>query len=363
MNELETQILDVIQDGFPAVERPYAAIADILTQRLEGGVVANFSEGQVYEAVEKLRNAGIIRRIGGVYDSRRLGYTSRLCCGIVPEVACNAFEGVSPIEQFASAVNEIPSITHNYIRSHKYNVWFTVIGRSEQEIREVVSTLERRTALGDTHILNARKMFKINTVMHRKGASPEGGGAACRHRGGTSRKSPELDDFDRTRIRILSGDLPHSLTPFTDVAEMIGMERGKIVEPSRGLDDLLEGINSDLLSGRMRRFGAILRHQKAGFAENAMVCFNICCSENLPEGPSGVDDAGALLAEEPFVSHCYQRDSFKGFPYDVYAMVHAQSPEDLNAKIELLVKKMGNPGYAVLRSLRELKKTSFKFDI
>ena len=335
MTDLEQQILDIIQDGFPIVERPYAAVAEQL-----GGI----TEQQVFDAVENLRASGVIRRIGGVYDSKKLGYTSRLCCGIVPEKTDNG--GESPIDRFAAVVNEIPAITHNYVRSHKYNVWFTVIGRSEQEIQEVVRGLEQRTALCDTHILNAKKMFKINTVMTQsppKVPEPSRVATKClsEQREESSREAPVLNASDRDRIRMLSGDLSHSLTPFTE--------------------DLIAGIQSDLASRRMRRFGAVLRHQQAGFSENAMVCFVIPGSEPFSAGSLCVDQAGALLAAEPFVSHCYEREAFEPFPYNVYAMVHGNSPEDLSAKIELLRKKMGNPEYAVLRSERELKKTSFRF--
>jgi DNA-binding Lrp family transcriptional regulator len=99
----------------------------------------------------------------------------------------------------------------------------------------------------------------------------------------------------------------------------------------------------------MRRFGAILRHQQAGFVNNAMVCFAASTA------------AGAVLAENTHVTHCYERPAFEGFPYTLYAMMHAQSAEDLDRYIKEAAQSIGNPGYAVLNSLRELKKTSFRF--
>ena len=99
----------------------------------------------------------------------------------------------------------------------------------------------------------------------------------------------------------------------------------------------------------MRRFGAILRHQDAGFAYNAMLCFN---------APA---DVGEILAQKSYVSHCYERPSFEGFPYTLYAMMHAQTAEELDAFIKDAAVSIGNPEYAVLHSVRELKKTSFRF--
>ena len=118
-----------------------------------------------------------------------------------------------------------------------------------------------------------------------------------------------LTEADRIRIHIACDDIPHSLTPFKDWGV--------------SCDELRE----DIAAERMRRFGAILRHQDAGF---------------------------------PF-SHCYERPSFENFPYNLYAMMHAQTPEELDGYIKESVTLLGNPEFVVLHSLKELKKTSFRF--
>ena len=110
-----------------------------------------------------------------------------------------------------------------------------------------------------------------------------------------------------------------------------------------------EELRDDIACGYMRRFGAILRHQQAGFAYNAMVCFDT------------IDKSGDILAQNPHVSHCYERPAFEGFPYTMYAMMHAQSAEDLERFIKEAAESIGNPDYAVLHSLKELKKTSYRF--
>ncbi|MBQ3777363.1 MAG: Lrp/AsnC family transcriptional regulator, partial [Fibrobacter sp.] len=152
MTELEQRLLSVIQDAFPLEERPYKVLAEQLGS----------DEQSVFEAVENLRQSGVIRRIGGVYDSKALGFISRLCAGKVPTVATGAADDLT-LDKFAAAVNEIPAITHNYVRSHEYNVWFTVIAQSEDEIRRIVDRLCASTDLHDVHILSATKKFKINT--------------------------------------------------------------------------------------------------------------------------------------------------------------------------------------------------------
>ena len=303
MTELEQLLLSVVQDAFPLEERPYLVLAEQLGS----------DEQSVFAAVENLRQSGIIRRIGGVYDSKALGFISRLCAGNVPESALDAF---------AAAVNKIPAITHNYVRSHEYNVWFTVIAQSEAEIQKIVDDVCAKTELHNVHILSATEKFKINTVM--------GGSAAPVIRKNTCVRSKPMAGADRARIRIACDDIPHTLTPFKDWGV--------------SCDELRE----DLALKRMRRFGAILRHQEAGFAYNAMVCFNAA-------------NGGDILAQKPYISHCYERPAFEGFPYTLYAMMHAQSTEELDRQIKEAAESIGYPDYVVLHSVRELKKSSFRF--
>ena len=314
MTALEQHILDVIQDAFPLEERPYQVLADMFSAQGE-----TVTEQQVFEAVENLRNTGIIRRIGGVYDSKKLGFISRLCAGKVAD-----------IDKFATAVNAVPAITHNYVRTHEYNVWFTVIAESEAEVQKIVDALCATTDLLDVHVLSVTKKFKIDTVMRGVGA-PVGSRPLAVDRNNAVESQAELSLSDRARIRVACTDIPHTLTPFMDWGVSI------------------EELRDDLAQKRMRRFGAILRHQQVGFAHNAMVCF---------DAPNA---AGTALAQNPHVSHCYERPAFEGFPYTLYAMMHAQSSEDLQRFINEAAESIGNPDYAVLHSVRELKKTSFSF--
>ena len=338
MTELDQQLLAIIQDAFPLEERPYRVLAEQLGS----------DEQSVFAAVEDLRQLGVIRRIGGVYDSKVLGFISRLCAGKVPTVATGAVDDTA-LETFAAAVKEIPAITHNYVRSHEYNVWFTVIAQNEEEIQKIVEAVCSKSKLHDVHILSATKKFKINTVMGAvaptKTEDEKGvilSGAQCAKSKDLEKKA--LTDCDRIRIRVACTDIPHSLTPFKDW--------GIAVDELRG----------DVAQGRMRRFGAILRHQDAGFAFNAMVCFaeTVDCRQWSVDRNS-VNPAGAILAQMPFISHCYERPAFEDFSYTLYAMMHAQSAEELDRNIKEAAESIGNPDFVVLHSVRELKKTSFRF--
>ena len=397
MNDLNQKLLAIIQDGFPLVERPYKALAEMLNcdggkdavENDAGEKCANLvvSEQEVFDEVEKMRVSGVIRRIGGVYDSKKLGFISRLCAGKVP-ASENDFSAEhhaqTPMEKFATVVNDEPAITHNYIRSHEYNVWFTVIAENESAIQVVVDRVCSQTYLHDVHVLTATKKYKINTVMsldERRGSAglptltkDERGESApalrhfetCALRHSDNRRLEEssnflgkLTDSDKFRIHIACDDIPHTLTPFKDWGV--------------SCDELCE----DLVTKRMRRFGAILRHQDAGFPSNAMVCFRLdekrmtsgeCeMNEMLAESRHSEDrrdeESSKIksLAKKHFVSHCYERPSFENFPYNLYAMMHAQTPEELDAYIKESVALLDNPEYVVLHSLKELKKTSFRF--
>jgi DNA-binding Lrp family transcriptional regulator len=362
MNDLNQKLLAIIQDGFPLVERPYLRLAEML----------NVSEQEVFDDIEKMRASGVIRRIGGVYDSKKLGFISRLCAGKVP-ASENDFSAEhhvqTPMEKFTAVVNDEPAITHNYIRSHEYNVWFTVIAENESAIQTVVDRVCAKTDLHDVHVLTATKKFKINTVMsldERRETKDERGESVPALRHSEDRRAEEssiflrtLSEADKFRIHIACDDIPHTLTPFKDWGF--------------SCDEFRE----DLATKRMRRFGAILRHQDAGFPCNAMVCFRLderrttsdeCeLNEILAESRHSEDrrdeESSKIksLAKKHFVSHCYERPSFKSFPYNLYAMMHAQTPEELDGFIKESVALLDNPEYVVLHSLKELKKTSFRF--
>jgi DNA-binding Lrp family transcriptional regulator len=332
MTELEQNLLAIIQDAFPVEERPYQVLAEQLGS----------DEQSVFAAVENLRRSGIIRRIGGVYDSKALGFISRLCAGKVPTATTGAADD-SALEKFAAVVNVIPAITHNYVRSHEYNVWFTVMAQSEAEIQKIVDEVCANTELHDVHILNATEKFKINTVMKGAGAPVDSKPLAVGRKNAVE-SCTELSSSDHVRIRIACNDIPHTLTPFKD------------------WDVSCDELREDLALRRMRRFGAILRHQEAGFAFNAMVCFaETVDSRQWSVDRNSVNPAGAILASKPYISHCYERPAFEGFPYTLYAMMHAQSAEELDRNIKEAAESIGNPDYVVLHSVRELKKTSFKF--
>lgn len=141
LTETQKKILDIIQTDFPLVPRPYAVI----------GQQVGVSEEEALEAVNALRRTKIIRRMGANFQSAKLGFVSTLCASKVPE---------DKLDAFIAEVNAQPGVTHNYLREHSYNVWFTLISPSREESRAVLDGISARTGV---NILNlpATKLYKI----------------------------------------------------------------------------------------------------------------------------------------------------------------------------------------------------------
>ena len=142
LDSIDKAILNRIQSDFPIEPRPYEVIAREL----------NLAEQQVLQRVQALKTAGIIRRIGGNFVPHKVGFVSTLCAAKVPE---------DQIDAFAAVVNKYTGVTHNYQRDNAFNIWFTFIAPSREEIARNLAKISRET--GITAILNlpATKVFKI----------------------------------------------------------------------------------------------------------------------------------------------------------------------------------------------------------
>jgi len=139
--DVDRKILDILQNDFPLAIQPYQE----MSKRL------NISEEELLTRIGAMKASGVIRRIGGIMDSRNLGFYSTLCAVTVPEAR---------IEEAAEVINQLRGVTHNYLRDHEYNMWFTLTMPSLEELEAKLSELE--TLLG-LKIINmpAQKVYKI----------------------------------------------------------------------------------------------------------------------------------------------------------------------------------------------------------
>lgn len=138
----DREILNILQSRFPLVPRPYAAIA------AETGL----TEKEVIDRIAALKESGIVRRIGGIFASDKMGFVSTLVALKVEEES---------IEEVAAAVSAYPGVTHNYQRQHEFNIWFTLVSESEQEMEETLDTIMKLPGVVKLRNLPALKLFKI----------------------------------------------------------------------------------------------------------------------------------------------------------------------------------------------------------
>ena len=142
LEDLDRAILNEIQSHFPLVPMPYAEMG----RRVGAG------EGEVLARVQAMHDSGIIRRIGANFTSRKLGYTSTLCAARVPP---------EKLEHFAAVVNRYPGVTHNYLRKHHFNVWFTLIAESTERLAEILEEIRKASGVEEILSLPAQEVFKI----------------------------------------------------------------------------------------------------------------------------------------------------------------------------------------------------------
>lgn len=141
----DKKLLDILQNRFPLCQEPYAMIAGEL----------GLNTDQILARVQKLKAAGIIRRVGAVIDGGALGYHSTLCC-------CRLAE--SSIDEFQEAVNEIKFITHNYVRDHEYNIWFTLTTPTPEKQEELIQMLQEQFNI-IIYSMPAEKVYKIKFAL------------------------------------------------------------------------------------------------------------------------------------------------------------------------------------------------------
>jgi DNA-binding Lrp family transcriptional regulator len=143
MDAIDRKLLNLIQEDLPITAAPFAEVA------LRLGI----GEAEVLNRIERLKAKRIIRRIGAVFDLRKLGFVSTLCAARVPE---------EKIPAFVAAVNACPGVTHNYRREHEYNVWFTLIAPDEEALAAALAEIKGKTEIEDILSLRAVRTFKIN---------------------------------------------------------------------------------------------------------------------------------------------------------------------------------------------------------
>lgn len=142
LDKTDQVMLNILQNTLPLSVQPYKDIAQEL----------DIEEDEVLKRIARLKSEGLIRRIGGIMNSSQLGFYSTLCAMSVPEAR---------IEETAGLINQMAGVTHNYLREHYYNIWFTLTVRSRAEAKKQLMELEEVSGL-KVISMPASKIYKIN---------------------------------------------------------------------------------------------------------------------------------------------------------------------------------------------------------
>lgn len=318
---VEERVLDEIQSGFPLDHDPYGALANRL----------DLPRDQVVSAVAHLRDDGSIRQICASISSRKLGGTSTLC-GLKIEGPQERIDAV------AELISAHPEVTHNYQRDDEYNIWFTPIAESPERLHALIEEIKEEAHCDDFLNLPVTRMHKIRVDFGKKGRLRLEKSAALH------KPFDSSDPFDVAFIRWAQSDMVGE-HPFEDGARLIGREIGdEGITEKRVINRLIE-LQSE---GVIRRFGAFVRHRKLGYTFNGMTVWNAEDAEAFEIGQS--------FAALPYVSHCYERARAEGWPYNVYAMVHAKTQDELDAYV-LEMKELSGLDARVILSVKEYKKS------
>lgn len=329
MTDLDAQLLWELQRGLPLVSEPFRMVGEGL----------GLSAADVLERIGSFLESGHARRLGGVFDARRLGYRSALCAVDLP---------ANLLEKTAAAVCRHPGVTHGYERGaegqHWPNFWFT-LATPQAEFDRELEAVRRQVAPVELLALPALRRFKIDVQFDPRTRDRDERVPApqASTEVETGPVTEEFTPMDQVVVRALDASLPLVERPFAKIAAELGMPES----------ELLRLLATWLDQGVLRRVALIVRHRQLGFTANGM------CVWDVPA--DAVMAAGRRVAQAPEVTHCYERPRSDRFPFTLYAMIHTGDPESTRKLFERISRDAGLPQGQLLLSRREFKKTSMAF--
>jgi siroheme decarboxylase len=320
LDDLDRKLLNLLQGSFPLARRPFAGVA----------ALAQVDEDEVMRRTQRLLDARIIRQITPIFDTRALGYSSMLVAAKVdPKFPHRA----------AQVINEHPGVSHNYLRNHDFNLWFTLATEPDSKLglQGTLDVLARHAGAESMRQLPTLKLFKIRMDLEMEGDTGALASAAEAQQPVELERQP-YDERDVAVIRALQGDMAVSPEPYAPAAAAVGIAQEKLLEHLEGMRE----------RGLLRRVAAILFHRRAGFSANGMGVWKV------PETQIG--EIGPRMAAVRGVSHCYQRPTYPDWPYSVFTMAHGRSKEECDAVLDSIAQRTGISERATLYSSTEFKK-------
>ena len=320
LDDTDKKLLNLLQGHFPVARRPFEHVARI----------AGLCEDEVIGRTAYLLESRIIREITPIFDTRALGYESMLVAAKV--------DSEHP-HRAAQVINTHPGVTHNYLRNHDFNLWFTLAVEpgSPLGMQGTLEVLREKTGAESIRQLPTLKLFKIRMDLEMVE------GTEALSKAVQAQEPLELDPIEVTgsdvaTIRAAQGPMAAIAEPFAPAAERLGVTQ----------EELFARLESLKERKALRRVAAILYHRRAGFSANGMGVWVV------PDGK--VLELGRQMAATRGISHCYERPTYADWPYALFTMAHGRSKEECDAILDSISEATGISERATLYSSTEYKK-------
>ncbi|MFN8216656.1 MAG: Lrp/AsnC family transcriptional regulator [Solirubrobacterales bacterium] len=322
LDETDKRLMNMLQSNFPLDPEPFALVA------AEAGLAVD----DVIGRTRRLLEGRIIREITPIFDTRALGYDSMLVAAKV--------DAENP-QRAAKIVNAHPGVSHNYLRTHEFNLWFTIATPPDSALglQGTLRALIEETGAESMRELPTLTLFKINMNLEMEKGT-EALAAAVEAAPPRELEPQPYDEDDIALIKALQGPMAAVERPYDEAAAELGIPTEEVLERLRGM------VERKIL----RRVAAILYHRRAGFSANGMGVWRVPEEEVL--------EVGTRMASFRGISHCYQRPTYPDWPYSVFTMAHGRSKEECDAILDSIAAEcgMGPEDRATLYSSTEYKK-------
>jgi DNA-binding Lrp family transcriptional regulator len=322
LDETDKRLMNLLQSSFPIDPEPFALVASEAELELD----------DVLARTQRLLDGRIIREITPIFDTRALGYESMLVAAKV--------DSEHP-QRAAQIVNSHPGVSHNYLRTHEFNLWFTIATPPDSELGlpGTLEALMRETGAESMRELPTLTLFKINMNLEMEKGT-DALAAAVDASPPRELDAQPYDEDDIALIKALQGPMAAVERPYDEAAAELGIDTETLLERLRSLVD----------RKILRRVAAILYHRRAGFSANGMGVWKVPDEQIM--------EVGARMASYRGISHCYQRPTYEDWPYSVFTMAHGRSKEECDAILDSIAADcgMGAEDRATLYSSTEYKK-------
>ncbi len=322
LDDTDKRLMNLLQSSFPLAAEPYAALA------ADDGLEVD----ELLARTRRLLGERIIREITPIFDTRSLGYESMLVAAKV--------DAANP-HRAAKIINSHPGVSHNYLRTHEFNLWFTIATPPDSRLglQGTLDVLQELTGAESIRQLPTLKLFKINMNLEMEKGT-EALAAAAPAAAPRELDAQPYDDTDVAVIRALQGPMEVTDRPYDAAAAEVGMSTEAL------LAHLREMAERKIL----RRVAAILYHRRAGFSANGMGVWKV------PE--EKILEVGTRMSAVRGISHCYERPTYEDWPYSVFTMAHGRSKEECDAILQAIADEhdLHGPDRATLYSSTEFKK-------